>query len=65
MGFNNESVVGKQYVAINQAVDVCSMGGEIESLILALKVHFPCGGRKTFFIRAQNIQYLIFGEVFW
>lgn len=60
MEFNNKSVVGKQYVAINQVVDVCSVGGEIESLILALKVHFPCGGRKTFLseLKISNTLYL-------
>lgn len=49
MGFGNQPVVDKEYVLINQAVDACTMGGEIESLILAIKVHFSCGGRKTFY----------------
>lgn len=53
MGFDNQSVVGKEYVVTNQAVDACSMGGEIESLIPAINVHFPCGGRKTFFFLSE------------
>lgn len=62
MGFDNQPVVGKEYVIINQAVDACSMGGEIESLILAINVHFPCGGRKTFLSELKISSTLYLGK---
>lgn len=55
-------MVGKECVVINQAVDACSMGGEIEPLVLFIKLHVSYGNRKVFLLAFQISNILDLGK---